>query len=75
MLDKNFARLLAVFVIVLGLGYALFSYNQPQCEPCLPNTYCPPCIGKEQYAIMYLFGIINLIVLVRIIYISLKKKA
>ncbi len=31
--------------IILIFGYY---YYQPFCEPCLPDTYCPPCISREQ---------------------------
>ena len=45
--------------IVIGLllieaaftGYYL--YSQPQCEPCLPGTPCPPCISETQTIIFW----------------------
>jgi hypothetical protein len=40
--------------IVIGLllfeaaltGY--YFYSQPKCEPCLPDSPCPPCITEAQ---------------------------
>lgn len=73
-LTESVGKLLILFVIILGVGYGLYQYYQPLCEPCLPNTDCPPCIAKEQYVVMYLIGVIEVIILVRVIYLALKKE-
>jgi hypothetical protein len=41
----------------------VFRYKdiQPECEPCLPNVYCPPCVSDEQILLKY-FGISLLII-------------
>ena len=40
----------------------LFKYHQPECEPCLDDINCPPCLSEEQYFIIY-FGIaVNIVI-------------
>jgi len=72
-LTKSVGKLTILFIIILGTSYMLYGYYQPLCEPCLHGTGCPPCKSKEQFMIMYLFGTIELIVLVRILYLNLIK--
>lgn len=35
------------------LLYYCYKIMQPQCEPCLPNEYCPPCVTQEQIIIKF----------------------
>ena len=58
-------------LIVNFLLIFLYYYYQPLCEPCLDQHNCPPCLSTEQYFIIYL-GIIFDLVLG--IYCFLKKK-
>ncbi|NUY81033.1 hypothetical protein HUK80_09015 [Flavobacterium sp. MAH-1] len=36
------------------LLYYCYKIMQPNCEPCLPNEYCPPCVTQEQTIIKFL---------------------
>ena len=74
-LINSIVRLLILLAIVTLLGYLLFEYYQPLCEPCLPNTYCPPCRSKEQYMVQYTTGVIDALILLRIFYLLIRKKA
>ncbi len=72
---KNSAfQLILLLAVVTLLGFLLFKYFQPLCEPCLPNTYCPPCRSKEQYVVQYIVGTIDVVILVRIFYLLIKRK-
>lgn len=53
---KFFSSYLFKLLLIDLFLFLLFRYYQPLCEPCLYNVYCPPCISKEQYFIIY-FGI------------------
>jgi hypothetical protein len=74
MLSKNIGRILILFILNFALGLWLYKYFQPLCERCLPHSYCPPCISKEQYVTIYLFGVIELLILIRMIYLALNRK-
>ncbi len=37
-----------IFIIIEFLILLYFQAHIIQCEPCLPDTYCPPCISWEQ---------------------------
>jgi hypothetical protein len=75
--NKNHSTKLDFFIIFLvvvsAIGIWLYQYLQPQCEPCLSNTYCPPCIGKEQLTVLYLLVAFELPISIYIIYLALKK--
>ena len=67
---KNCFFKLTVIDIVLFL---LFRYYQPLCEPCLDND-CPPCLSKEQYIIIYIGIVTNILGFIICIYKMVKKK-
>jgi hypothetical protein len=60
-----------VFLIIEFLIYAFYRANTIRCEPCLPGTYCPPCISTEQvislWAGLVLAGIFLIWQLIRVI--------
>ena len=73
-LINSIVKLLILLAVIILLGYLLFKYYQPLCEPCLPNTYCPPCLSNEQYVLLYVIGAISLLFLLRIFYLIIRKK-
>jgi len=44
---RNIVYWVAFFLAEL-LVFAYFKANRICCEPCLPGTYCEPCICQEQ---------------------------
>lgn len=73
-LINSTGKLGVLFVVLLVIGYMLYRYYQPLCDSCLPGTECPPCRAKEQYIVVYLFGVLEIVILFRIIYLALRKK-
>lgn len=67
-------KLLVLLAIITLLGFLLFKYYQPLCEPCLPDTDCPPCRSKEQYKVEYIFGALDIIIISRIFYLAMKRR-
>ncbi len=51
---------------IVGMGYILFRYWQPECEQCLSRVDCPPCISHQQYALVGSVGVLALALLARI---------
>jgi hypothetical protein len=49
------------------VGGLLFLFCQPQCEPCLPDVYCPPCRSEEQYWIAGIAVILDAFLLAMLI--------
>ncbi|SMO65069.1 hypothetical protein SAMN06265350_10582 [Solitalea koreensis] len=66
-------RFLILIAIVTLLGYLLFQYYQPLCEPCLLNTYCPPCRSKEQHAVKYITWTIDVLISFRYFHLMIPK--
>ena len=56
-LINNFSKLCLIDLLLL-LSYV---YYQPLCEPCLEKNDCEPCISEEQYFIIYLGIVLNLL--------------
>jgi hypothetical protein len=54
--NNVFRFLLLNLVLIL-----LYCYYQPLCEPCLDNVNCPMCISNEQYVLIYLAVILNIL--------------
>lgn len=54
---NHFIKLIAINLILC----ALFIYYNPQCEPCINDINCPPCLSKEQYYTLYFGTVANLI--------------
>lgn len=69
----KFGFLIIFLLLGSGIGIWLYHYLQPQCEPCLPNTYCAPCIGKEQRTVLHLLAAFELPFLIYIIYLAKDK--
>ena len=53
-IKKCYTKLIILNILLLS-RYCYIAYGI-ECEPCLDNTDCPPCMTKEQYFIIY-FGI------------------
>ena len=56
-----------LWLIVLNFILLIFYYYEGlniECEQCLPNVYCEPCISDEQYFIVYFGGCLNIIWLI-----------
>jgi hypothetical protein len=64
---------LSFFLTELILFF-LFRYLQPLCEPCLPGTYCPPCISSRQINVFWFGALIALIFIIWQIVSFWKKK-
>ena len=58
--NNNFV-LLILFNIILLLWYKSYFV---QCEQCLENSYCPPCICEQQYHIAYFGYCLNIVYLI-----------
>lgn len=59
-LIKSFLLLLFFNMLLL----LLYKSIHIECEPCLPDCYCEPCICKEQYFIVYFGCCMNIIGLI-----------
>jgi len=72
-LGTSILRLTILLLIISSVGYIIYQYFQPLCEPCLTDN-CPPCISSEQYLTIYLFAFLDLILMIRIVYLAIKNK-
>jgi len=45
---RSAVKIIIGFIIIEAILTGYFFYEQPMCEPCLPGTFCPPCISDEQ---------------------------
>ena len=65
-LVKFSSKKLTALLLLEAFCILLFRYYQPQCEPCLPGSDCPPCLSTIQIVIAAIggVGLILLIVLV-----------
>lgn len=61
-----------LFLSVLAIAFLLYRSYQPLCEPCLEKAICASCMGKEQYLILYTAGAIEILILMRIIYLLMR---
>lgn len=68
-MTKTRKIVIALLAIEAGLT-AYFFHMQPQCEPCLPNTPCPPCISDEQIITLGTGVIIGVASIAYLIYIN-----
>jgi hypothetical protein len=66
--------LLGLIILVSLLGILFFRYYQPYCEPCLSGLDCPPCISKEQYAVLVVYGILAISIVTRMVWLLTKNK-
>lgn len=56
-----------VFLIIIDVCLVLsYIYYQPLCEPCISAEDCPPCISNQQYFILGLGMLLNILFLVHI---------
>lgn len=69
----NTKKRVIILLIVNGILYLLFRYYQPLCEPCLTGD-CPPCLSNQQYNIIYMTVLINIIYIPYTIIKSIKNK-
>ncbi len=51
---------ISLLLSIESLSFLLYSYYQPQCEPCLTCDDCPPCLSDFQIAFVWV-GTIALI--------------
>jgi hypothetical protein len=70
---NNITKLLIILMCITLIGYLIFRYFQPYCEPCIPKTYCPPCRSKEQYITQYTTIIIDIFIFIKILVLKFKK--
>ena len=52
--------------------YVIFSFIQPQCEPCIDKTDCPPCISDTQIGLIFI-GVILFFVFIYRLYRCFRK--
>ena len=55
------------WIVLIALEALLFIYykiSQPNCEPCLPNQDCRPCISSEQIVVIWIGFMVGVAVLV-----------
>jgi hypothetical protein len=45
---RNGIKYWVLFIVIEILIFTYYQNNFIQCEPCLPNTPCPPCISSDQ---------------------------
>lgn len=64
-------KALGLILLFAGLGYVLFWCWQPQCEPCLADMDCPPCISQEQY---FIAGSTTLLIVIALLQIIVLKR-
>jgi hypothetical protein len=64
----NILKFWVLLFIVETLIIYRYNFIQPQCEPCLPNTFCPPCISDEQIIWKYVgFSIVLIFLVLRMV--------
>ena len=68
-LKSCFFKLIVIDLVL----FLLFRHYQPLCEPCLDND-CPPCVSKEQYIIIYIGIVLNILGFIICIYKTVKNK-
>jgi hypothetical protein len=61
-----------ILLVVDAILYLIFKHYQPLCEPCITGE-CPLCLSTQQYNIIYLGIIINIIYIPYVIVKSTKK--
>lgn len=66
---------ITVFLLILNniASYFWYKYYQPQCAPCLPGYPCPPCRSTEQYVLLVISPLLDVVLIVRM-WIKLKKE-
>jgi hypothetical protein len=60
-----------ILIEVALSGY--YFYSQPQCEPCLPDTPCPPCISETQIITFWTGVFIAIVAIVYLLFINLRR--
>lgn len=73
LIKKNSSFWILIICINL-IFWGMYKYYKPLCEPCLPNSDCPPCLSDEQYFIIYFAPILNLILVGVHYYLKSKQK-
>lgn len=59
--NKKTIEFIIIFILINSIMYLLFRFYQPFCEPCISQDDCPTCLSKEQYIIIGLWAVIDLI--------------
>jgi tetrahydromethanopterin S-methyltransferase subunit D len=62
---KSVAAAIVAGISILIIGYLLYHYFQPYCEPCPAGVKCAPCTSKEQKAVVFVTAFLELIVLAK----------
>jgi hypothetical protein len=69
----NTAKIISALIGVEAALTAYYFYSQPQCEPCLPNIPCEPCISKEQIMTFRTGSFIAVFTLGYLLYINIRR--
>lgn len=68
---KKIISIVLIAELILGL-YCFIA--RPECEPCPPDVYCPPCISHEQVIAIWIGVILAALALGYALYDNFKKR-
>ena len=61
-MKKQPINILVILLLVEFFLIYLYFYFQPECVPCRPNVYCPPCISNEQKVVRVLLLLLPIVI-------------
>ena len=66
-------KIIDAVTLIEAVLTAYYFYIQPKCEPCLTNSYCPPCISQAQIIILWTGALVGLITIIFLYFENLRR--
>jgi hypothetical protein len=73
LLMKKTSKILIGLFAIEAAFTGFFFYSQPQCEPCLPETPCPPCISETQIIVFWAGILVAAVIIAYFIFIYFRR--
>ena len=67
------SKVIGAVTLIEAVLTVYYFYIQPKCEPCLPNSYCPPCISQAQIVILWTGAFVGLVAIIFLCYRNLRR--